>query len=77
MPEYFKIEKNVPIPEPQHGAGRKGPVRSSLEALGVGDSVVIPRAKSPKYIYTLASTLEIKIATRQVNGEGRRIWRIK
>jgi len=70
----IKIEKGIPAPKANRGARTLYPWRE----MEVGDSFLIPFATDGKRrgIYSCASRLGIKIATRTVEG-GVRIWRIE
>jgi hypothetical protein len=76
MPTEIQIEKGVPIPE-LSGGRPKSDVRLAFEKMEVGDSIVIERERLQLHsIKHLAKRVGIKVTQRQVNCEGRRIWRV-
>jgi hypothetical protein len=73
----IKIESNVPLPPPTSGP-HKGPLRLAIESMKVGQSFVIGRDETKlNQLYKVARTVGVKVATRQVNCESRRIWRVE
>jgi hypothetical protein len=69
----LKIEKNVPIPQT---GGNTGLV-SVLRKLEIGDSVLVKGrhhciANTAQYVFGSGN-----YTTRKVDGESRRVWRIK
>lgn len=76
MKTAIKIESNVPVPPPTCGP-HKGPIRLALESMKVGQSFVIGRDDvALTQLYKVARAIGVKVATRQVNCESRRIWRV-
>ena len=77
MGEYV-IEKGIPIPETARASGWKGPLRRSLEALEVGDSIVAAMKRAGVYAATAVVTKEkgFTFTARPVEN-GFRIWRTK
>jgi hypothetical protein len=75
----WTIEKGVPIPQGgRQGPGRKSEFRQAVEALGIGDSVVVSGMTSNGLCARLAIIGEAnggrKFTTR-AEGNARRVWR--
>lgn len=71
----IKIDKGIPMP-----TGKKKPseIAVTLQAMKVGDSFIC--IKTASYVYTEAKRLAIKIATRNIVEDEKRVmrvWRIK
>lgn len=66
--EYFKIEKNLPMP---FGQGKDIHI---LRSMGVGDSMVVPTAKI-QAIRAAASRYQISIKTLTIDSQSVRVWR--
>lgn len=71
-----RIEKDVPLPPRGYGTASK--YRPILDAMGVGDSIVMGKSEANAlYQFALNKYTHYKITTRKVDDETRRIWRTK
>lgn len=69
----FVIESGIPIPPKAKGKARTG-FTGAIEALKVGDSLLISDASKRANACTVAERLGYKVVTRAVD-EGVRMWR--
>jgi hypothetical protein len=67
-----KIEKGIPVPRE---IGSYGSAKALLDAMEVGDSVLLP-SKHANSIRTTAWQRGIKLCTRKVSATETRIWRM-
>lgn len=76
----MEIEKGIPLPEPFRT--KKGESKYPVKDMTVGDSFVIPKDghKSWAFVFNLITKAQkdhgIKLTTRLVDDDTRRIWRI-
>jgi len=61
---------------PEKLGNQKSALRVAFEAMAPGQSVMISRATTLQTIYGTAKAAKIKVSTRQINCESRRIWRV-
>ena len=79
----FNIEKNIPIPKPQHGKKKKSKYGFHKLELEAGDSVLFTDYKIAKaslnYFnkYSEKNSTGQKYSMRQLNDNEWRLWRVK
>ena len=72
----YLIEKNIPIPTKPSKAGRKkGALRIALEAMEIGDSIVVDSTKLTVTRSTMYQ-LNLKARTREASDTTTRVWRV-
>jgi len=71
----YAIEKGVPLP-PENRGGAKGKMRSLMITMKVGESFLCGKTNWSN-AWVMAKQYGYKIATRQVDANTRRIWRVK
>ena len=71
----LKVEKNLPIPQISRKRKRKT-LRSIIETMKVGDSVLMPSEDKARHIWKIMRELGYKSTHRTVKG-GCRVWRIQ
>ena len=75
MPTKIQIERGIEMPEGRHALdGALADLRKALLKMKPGES--FKWALHYKAPYDAAKQLKIKIATRKINGEGYRVWRV-
>lgn len=74
--DVYKIDKDVPVPEPIDPVGNRVPI----DSLDVGDSILFPLEERPKvqvYASRLKKEKNKEFTVRLINPNECRIWRIK
>ena len=71
----FIIERNIPIPEANRGAGKKGEWSSLASTMGVGDSVLLKDKFEARSLYQALRNAKRGGSQRQVmHTEGDKTW---
>ena len=70
----FVIENDVPQPM---GRGKDNPIRQAMEALSVGQSFLIPGAKSTSAALGIAKLMTDRKFRTSKKSNGVRVWRVK
>jgi len=73
--KQVKIEKGIPLPNPDNPRRPKGPVRIAMETMEVGDSFVTD-SRNRKMVGSTALLIKRKFATRKIGDDQYRIWRL-
>ena len=79
----IKIEKNVPIPECGGARRPKSPFRLALEKMEVGDRFAYNSPDYPKkdklrsIVNHLQNNSKKKFRTMSIDGDKRRVWRVR
>lgn len=76
----MQIEKGIPLPEPHRT--KKGESKYPVKQLGIGDSFTIDKDghKSWAFVFNMITKAKddhgIKLTTRLIDDNTRRVWRI-
>ena len=73
--KQVKIEKGIPLPNPDSSRRPKGPVRIAMETMEVGDSFVTD-SRNRKMVGSTAVLINRRFATRKIGDNQYRIWRL-
>jgi len=67
----MNIEKNIPMPDLK----RTGKIATTLRAMSIGDSIVLPKGKDIGW-RSSAKSLSMKVASRKISDTECRLWRV-